>query len=274
MIKPTIERPCDRSLLERRFEYESPPAGETDFDFMGQDYQRAYDRCRACGHWFGSHHLDLGDLYGGNYVESTYGDRMAASFERIISLPGSSSDNSGRHERLLMFAKEHLSFSFSPTLLDVGSGLGVFPYAMKAAGWVCTALDPDPNACAHIAERVQIPTINADFLTVDTSTLGTYDVITFNKVLEHVEDPCSMLRHVLIVTRAGGFVYLEVPDGDGAASLGQGREVFFVEHHHVFSTASLSAAVERSGLLVVRLDRIVEPSGKFTLVCFAIPQAD
>jgi hypothetical protein len=103
--------------------------------------------------------------------------------------------------------------------------------------------------------------------------LGTYDVLTLNKVIEHVEDPCAMLRRAAQVIRTTGFVYIEVPDGDGAAVQGQGREEFFVEHHHVFSAASLSATVERSGLLVARLDRLVEPSGKLTLVCFAIPQA-
>jgi SAM-dependent methyltransferase len=272
VFEPTIECPCDRSMLERRFTYTTPPEGETAFDWVGQDYQRGYDRCRACGHWFGAHELNLGNLYGGDYVESTYGDRMAATFDRIISLPPEGSDNSGRRQRLLTFAEGRLAEHLSPTLLDVGSGLGVFPYAMKEAGWTCTALDPDPNACRHIAERVGVPTINADFLTIETAALGIYDVVTLNKVLEHVEDPCVMLRRAGQATRPAGFVYVEVPDGDGAASQGQGREEFFVEHHHVFSAASLSATVERSGLLVARLDRLVEPSGKFTLVCFVIPQ--
>lgn len=271
MFRPTIECPCDGSLLERRFTYTEPPLGETAFDLGGQVYQRGYDRCRACAHWFGVHDLDLSDLYGGEYVESTYGDRMAATFERIISLPASNSDNAGRCQRLLSFAAEWLSTDPIPTLLDVGSGLGVFPHAMKEAGWACTALDPDPNACAHIAQRIGVPTINADFMKMDPGALNAYDVVTLNKVLEHVEDPCVMLRRASRATRAGGFVYVEVPDGEGAASEGQGREEFFVEHHHVFSAASLSATVERAGLSVARLERYRDPSSKFTLACFALP---
>jgi SAM-dependent methyltransferase len=273
VFEPTIECPCDRSLLERRFTYTTPPEGETAFDWAGQEYVRGYDRCQACGHWFGAHALDLGDLYGGDYVESTYGDRMASTFERIIALPTDRSDNFGRRQRLLEFAAQRLGADLQPTLLDVGSGLGVFPYAMKEAGWACTALDPDPKACAHISARVGVSTINADFLNIETAKVGTYDVVTLNKVIEHVDDPCVMLRRAAEVTRPEGFVYVEVPDGDGAAPQGQGREEFFVEHHHVFSTASLSATVERSGLLAARIDRVIEPSGKFTLVCFAVPQA-
>ena len=270
---PTIECPCDRSMFERKFTYAEPPVGETAFDWTGQEYSRGYDRCRACGHWFGVHALDLKDLYSGRYVESTYGDRMAATFDRIISLPSGRSDNAGRRQRLLDFAADHLASSSNPTLLDVGSGLGVFPYAMKQSGWICTALDPDPCACAHIAERVEVSAMNVDFLTADSEQLGTYDVVSLNKVIEHVKDPCSMLRKAADATKSGGFVYIEVPDGDGAASEGQGREEFFVEHYHVFSAASLSSTVERSGLQVASLRRLVEPSGKYTLACFAVHQS-
>ena len=270
---PTIECPCDRSMFERVFTYTERPEGETAFDWTGQDYSRGYDRCQLCGHWFGVHQLDLRNLYSGDYVESTYGDRLAATFERIISLPNEKSDNVGRRQRLLDFAAEQLASPSNPTLLDVGSGLGVFPYAMKEAGWICTALDPDPRACAHIAEQVQVSAINVDFLTADSQQLGMYDVVSLNKVIEHVENPCSMLRKAADATKFGGFVYIEVPDGDGAASEGQGREEFFVEHHHVFSTASLSSTVERSGLQVANIKRLVEPSGKYTLACFAVHQS-
>ena len=269
-LKPTIECPCDQSMFETKFRYSAPPTGETAFDWAEQEYLRRYDRCTACGHWFGVHKLDLQDLYSGDYVQSTYGSRMAATFDKIVSLPKDRSDNSGRCQRLVEFAAKKLTAVSSPTLLDIGSGLGVFPYAMKEAGWTCTALDPDPNACAHIAERAGVSTINTDFLTADMSSLGTYDVVTLNKVIEHVEDPCSMLRRAASVTTANGFVYVEVPDGDGAAPYGEGREEFFVEHHHVFSAASLCTTVERCGLQVAHLDRLVEPSGKFTLSCFAV----
>lgn len=259
-------------MLERRFTYTAPPKGETNFDWTGQNYTRSYDRCIACGHWIAAHQLDLRNLYGGEYVESTYGDRLAVTFDRIVALPNGGSDNWERCRRLLAFSKEQTSIPSIPSLLDVGSGLGVFPYAMKQVGWNCTALDPDRNACSHIADRVGVPTIHADFLEIDVSDLGTYDVVTLNKVVEHVEDPCLLLRKAAEVTRPVGFVYVEVPDGDGAACVGQGREEFFVEHHHVFSVASLSASVERADLKVARVDRLVEPSGKFTLACYAVPR--
>ena len=254
MIKATIECPCDGPSVQCGFTYSAPPEGETRFNLGGQQYARRYDVCTTCHHWFSVHDLDLSNLYSGDYVDATYGHRMSATFERIISLPAYKSDNAGRCDRIEAFAS------------------GVFPWAMKEAGWTCTALDPDPRACAHIEMRVGVRTIQAEFLGVEPAHVGVFDVVTFNKVLEHVENPCQMLAHARRFLREGGFCYVEVPDADGAAELGPHREEFFVEHHHVFSASSICATVERSGFRVLRLERVADPSGKFTLACYAVPK--
>ena len=94
------------------------------------------------------------------------------------------------------------------------------------------------------------------------------DAITFNKVLEHVEDPVAMLAAARPLLAAGGFVYVEVPDAEGAAAHGPGREEFFIEHHHVFSAASTAMMAARAGLATLAVERLREPSGKFTLRAF------
>jgi len=267
MVNPTLRCPCDRNNGAPSFVYDSPPAGETSFNLQAQKYHRSFWRCNLCSHEFAEHSLDLSALYGGAYVEQTYGDRMLETFERIVSLPEVRSDNLGRVRRLLDFAAGHFAEGKVPTLLDIGAGLGVFPYAMKQAGWMCTALDPDPRAGHHIAEHVGVKSIIGDFFSVDRAELGCFDVITLNKVIEHVEDPVAMLSKAASVLSPGGFVYVEVPDV-AAAVHGPGREEYFIEHHHVFSPASLAMCGERSGLVLTNLDRIREPSGKFTLRSF------
>ena len=42
--------------------------------------------------------------------------------------------------------------------LDIGSGLGVFPYEINKLGWDCTAIDPDKTACHHIQKKLGIKT--------------------------------------------------------------------------------------------------------------------
>lgn len=212
--------------------------------------------------------MDVGGLYGGAYVDHTYGERMRQTFERIQALPPEKSDNAGRAACVLDFAGRHFAADKIPRLLDIGSGLGVFPHRMKKAGWQCTALDPDERAARHAREVIGIDAVTGDFMKLDTSSLGLFDVITFNKVLEHVEDPVAMLARAKPLLAPGGFVYFEVPDGEAAAVEGAGREEFFIEHHHVFSAASVALLAARAGLRPLLIQSLREPSSKFTLRVF------
>jgi SAM-dependent methyltransferase len=249
------------------FRYDRPPAGETAFDF-GEPYYREYRRCGLCGHFFSCHEMDLSALYSSAYIEATYGTQMRAAYDRIMSLPSEASDNMGRMARVLAFAERHPPVrGRQPRLLDIGSGLAVFPARMREAGWDCTALDPDPRAAEH-AQSLGLATATGDFLTMDLAALDRFDFVTFNKVIEHVEAPVVMLHRTSGVLDPGGLVYVEVPDGDAASSQGPGREEFFVEHHHVFSPASLALTAKRAGLSTVIIERLREPSGKFTICAF------
>jgi len=166
---------------------------------------------------------------------------------------------------VLDFARTHFAGGKVPRLLDVGAGLGVFPHRMKEAGWQCIALDPDERATRHAREVIGIEAVTGDFMQIDTAMLGMFDVVTFNKVLEHVEDPVAMLVRAKPLLAPGGFIYFEVPDGEAAATEGQGREEFFIEHHHVFSVASAALLAKRAGFYLRQLESIQEPSTKYTI---------
>ncbi|MEO8706958.1 MAG: class I SAM-dependent methyltransferase, partial [Kofleriaceae bacterium] len=178
---------------------------------------------------------------------------------RIMQLPPERSDNTGRVARINAFAQN------VGTILDVGSGLCVFLARMKDFGWTCTALDPDPRAARHATDTAGVTGLAGS---LPHPTLGQFDAITFNKVLEHVEDPVALLRLAHPHLADGGFVYIELPDGEAAREAGFGREEFFVEHFHVFSLASVSLLAERAGFEARVIERLREPSGKFTLRAF------
>jgi 2-polyprenyl-3-methyl-5-hydroxy-6-metoxy-1,4-benzoquinol methylase len=114
-----------------------------------------------------------------------------------------------------------------------------------------------------------VDAVCGDFLALDD--LGRFDVIAFNKVLEHVPDPAVMLRKALAHGHPEGFVYVEVPDGEVAAAEGPGREEFFIDHWHVFSAASVALLAQRAGYSLRALERLREPSGKYTLRTFLVP---
>jgi 2-polyprenyl-3-methyl-5-hydroxy-6-metoxy-1,4-benzoquinol methylase len=257
---------CNGKSFSIRFEYDSPPVGETKFELKNQNYKRHYVSCNLCGHWFSQHEIDLKHLYSEEYMNKTYNDKISEAFEKIISMPREKSDNFDRIKRIKMFA-ESLFLNKKPIyLLDIGSGLGVFPYSVKNIGWNCTAIDPDKHSVSHIKKRIGIKTIHGEFMKI--KNMDKYNVITLNKVLEHVTDPIAMLKKAKNNLLSDGFIYVEVPDAEEASKEGKNREEFFIDHIHVFSKSSLIYMCKNAGLQTIKIERINEPSGKFTLFAF------
>jgi hypothetical protein len=81
----------------------------------------------------------------------------------------------------------------------------------------------------------------------------------------------SMLARSLQHLRQGGFVYIELPDGEAALVEGPERQEFFIDHWHVFSATSLAILATRAGFRLQALERLHEPSGKYTLRAFLVP---
>lgn len=257
---------CSSASFAEGFRYEAPPAGETAFGIAPGEYRREYGVCATCGHWLARTAIDLDALYAGAYVDATYeAQDLETTYKRIMSLPPEQSDNAQRVSRV----KEFWEGRDAPrTLLDVGSGLGVFPARMKETGWACTALDPDERAARFATEQIGVRGVCADFF--EATGLGAFQLVTLNKVVEHVRDPVQMLARTLAFLEEGGTVYIEVPDGERAAMDpdGPNREEFFIEHLHAFSMSSLSLLVDAAGLDLIRAERLREPSGKYTLYGF------
>jgi len=268
---PPLHCPCSGDRFTTAHTYFAPPTGEVRFaSAPGDTYRRELYRCSLCGHYISV--FALADaFYAGEYVDATYGDEagMRRTFERIMALPPERSDNTGRVARIDAFAAQHLP-SGARTVLDIGSGLCVFLARMKQHGWSGTALDPDPRAVRHARERAGVAGVCGS---LPNGELGRYDAVAFNKVLEHVPDPIALLAHARPLVYDHGFVYVELPDGEVAArEEGFGREEFFVEHFHVFSLASLARLAERAGFEARVIERLREPSGKYTLRAFLTPR--
>ncbi len=262
---------CVGKQWDVTFVYEAAPIGETRF-LANHEYKRRILQCKNCGHFINDISIDLNTFYKSKYVDHTYGSDLLTSYNRIMALPRSKSDNYHRVIRVDRFLKRHLgrkrNNSTPPSVLDIGSGLCVFLAGMKKKGWECTALDPDFRAAEHARRNVMIKAVCEDYFTCKITDM--FNLITFNKVLEHVADPVVMLQKCKKNLKSDGIVYVEVPDGQGAVKEGENREEFFIEHLHVFSISSLCLVAFRAGFLILEAKRIREPSGKFTLYAFLL----
>lgn len=255
--------------FEKVFTYTEKPPREIAFSFTKDaPYHREIWRCRTSGHYLSIHSMPLDHMYDEDYVAANYGDIQGIhkTFQRIMGLPAGDSDNAGRIQRINQFSQQYFGSIASRSVLDVGSGLGVFPFGMKKDGWDVTALDPDRRSHEHIESMLKMPCILGHF--GETPIDERFDLITFNKVLEHIEDPVSVLSMAKKNLKKRGLVYVELPDGEMAARDGADREEFTIDHIHVFSFASMTHMIQKSGFDVLSLERLQEPSTKYTLRAF------
>lgn len=254
---------CGSTQAELLVTLHQRPGYETDFGF--QPYERSIYRCQRCGVYFNIHHHITPDFYQGTYNQATYQQLIAEKYDRIRALPLEQSDNKQRVKRIVDFFAPHTDL----TVLDIGSGLSVFGGELQTHGFRCYCLDPDPRAVQHALDYVGLAGGHAGTLETFQSELR-FDLITLNKVLEHVTQPVAMLQAALQWLAPQGVIYIELPDGEHAAQAGGivEQEEFYLEHFTVYTPSALNYLVTQAGLKTIHTAAIHEPSHKYTLYSF------
>lgn len=272
-------RLCGSKVNSLIAKVEAKPEGETTYLPEGMPYYREIRRCHQCGVFFNEHAYDLfsEELYAGDYNKAIAEDpdlvqgKLQKRFERIIKLPKGASDNKDRVARVLSFLNLALKIPLEEArVLDVGSGTGVFPYELAQHIPHCSAVDPDAQSVALMRKNIDLEGLwHGSLKEVPVET--PFDLISFNKVLEHVEDPIQMLRQAAERLKPGAFVYIELPFGEGIHKRAEETEraEFFIEHFTTFSYQSMAYLVREAGLELLLQKDLVEPSGKETIYAFA-----
>lgn len=266
-INPTLNINCcyKKKLI---FKFLKKPEKEVDFGISKKNYKRFFFKCEKCNHYYAKHKKNLiKNLYKENYFVSTYKNykKLKETVEKILNLPIKKSDNKQRILRVQNFFKKKKIKKI--TLLDVGAGTGVFPISIMSRDIRVFANETNKTQCTFIKKysKGKIKVINSSFLKKNFNK-QTFDFITFNKVLEHIERPSKFLIKAKKILKKNGYIYLEVPDIIAKKKLSQFPwEEFSIGHFHVFSPKSLKLFVENLNFKIVKLKRIVEPSGKHTI---------
>jgi len=137
-------------------------------------------------------------------------------------------------------------------LLDVGCGSGSYLATMQALGWNVTGVDLFADLAEQVSETLGVP-CHAGALPDVGLQPGSFDVITFWHVVEHLPDPGTVLRHAVSLLRPGGVLAVGVPVYDcreeqmfGGSWLGYDVP----RHLFTFSRARLASFLEEQGLVV------------------------
>ena len=253
---------CNGKSFYKLYEYNKKPKNEKNFYISG-NYKRIFYECKICKHIFAKHYFDIKKLYSKQYLDLTYKNESGLNkrFKYIVNLSSKLSDNKKRAERInnLFLKKKKL------TLLDVGSGLGVFLYEMRKKGWKVNGIEMDKRYSDYCKKKHNLNVFKKNLSQLKTKKK--FDLISFNKILEHVSQPHKLLKMAKKFLKKDGIIYVEVPDVRAKIG-GKLRGEFCIDHLHVFSNQSLENLVKKSSLATIKIKRIHEPSGKYTIFAF------
>ncbi|HSZ74836.1 MAG TPA: class I SAM-dependent methyltransferase [Rhizomicrobium sp.] len=143
------------------------------------------------------------------------------------------------------------------TLLDIGSGPGFFLKTAQERGWDVMGIEPSRQATAH-ARELGVHVVEGFFNAESAGTIGHFEVVHMNNVLEHIPDPIALVGVARSLIKPGGIICINVPNDFSpfqlaASAANDTRQWWLAPPHHLnyFDFASLAALVERLGMTVV-----------------------
>jgi SAM-dependent methyltransferase len=137
-------------------------------------------------------------------------------------------------------------------ILDVGCGSGGFLLALREAGWSCEGVEVDGQAVAAAHTAGLLDVREGDLTAVDL-LVGSYDVVRFWHVLEHVRSPAEQLRAARRLLRPGGTLLIGVPNARSLLARTAGDAWYYLDvprHLWHFDRSSLARTVEGAGFAV------------------------
>lgn len=256
-----------------------PDRFEESIGVNADGYQRSWVECASCG--AATNELPqtsaekLSVLRSAYYEVDFANSDIGEKYNRVMALPAEQSDNAGRVARVVDFSRRWFSPGIAPRVIDIGAGTGVFLSRLidqTDGAWSCMGLEPDPNAAAHLRQLGKFEVIEAMYQ--GQPELKSFGLITLNKVLEHISTPVPFLQMVTgSMRRDDSLIYIEVPDKLTTRLRPPADNILGALHCHLYDPMSLSHLARAAGIEIVRIDRIVEPSGKLTVYAFgALPE--
>jgi len=134
-------------------------------------------------------------------------------------------------------------------VLDVGSGGGFFLYVLGRRGMDGQGVEPNKGFAGYSQQELGVKTING-FLQEVKLPNQSFDVVTLNHVLEHLEDPWVTLCRLKYLAKRDGYVVIEVPNIEATYHAPNNR--FHIGHLYNFNRATLERFGVKAGLSVHR----------------------
>jgi SAM-dependent methyltransferase len=210
------------------------------------DVRRRWRKCLGCGTW---HHLrnypleELDKIYSDGYRNAKFrGETIDEAFVRIVKIPNSEND------ARVNWVTESSVIGVPETLLDIGSGLGLFPFRMRQLGSEVFCVEYNKDSIKFM-ENMGMSCSD------EIPDYAKFEAVSITHVLEHIENPVEFLKDLHVPLRSDGKLFIEVPDAIEFELLFPTHDDFNSCHTHFYDVPSLCKVLSRADYSVVDLHR-------------------
>lgn len=120
-------------------------------------------------------------------------------------------EEKGRRSQARIVLKKIQKFKRTGSLLDIGCGPGFFLDEAKRQGWEVQGADLSKWSKDYAKANFGIDVFQG-FLSDAHFEDRTFDVIVMNDVIEHLEDPKTVLKEIRRILKNDGVIYVSTPD--------------------------------------------------------------
>ncbi len=205
-------------------------------------------RCSDCRYGFTRPDVPPEEI--GSYYPESYLGEARATLEAFAAGTLQKS-RSWRHETEKVELVER--FRRQGRILDVGASTGRFLLALDGGRWRRVGVEYIEPVVELVRARFPELSLHPGDVYSQELEPGTFDVITFWHVFEHLFEPRRVLARIGELLRPGGLVVISVPNFDSWQARFFGRHWYALDlprHLHHYSPRALAILLEEAGLAV------------------------
>jgi 2-polyprenyl-3-methyl-5-hydroxy-6-metoxy-1,4-benzoquinol methylase len=150
--------------------------------------------------------------------------------------------------------KEDSSSPSELSLLEIGCGMGDFLIEAQSRGYKVSGLEVTDRLVELANCRLGVSSVQKGFIETSNLHRGSFDVIAFFDVIEHVRNPVDFLVRVNDLLKIKCKAYIVTPSLDSwsAKLLGNNWMEYKVEHLSYFNKKAITALLNRTGFHKIR----------------------
>lgn len=159
------------------------------------------------------------------------------------------------------------------SILDIGTGIGVFTGIALDRGWNAEGLEFTPEDCEYAREKFGLKLKQENFY--DFNEDRKYDVVTLFEVIEHLHNPLKDLKQINNLIKEGGLLVVATPIQDTLyGKKTKENNVFWnvVTHLSYFTRDVMVKYLQDSGFEIIEISGSNEGMGRMEFYCRKIIQ--